>query len=304
MIDIGPDEFKDSGLLPIHLALKTNMSPEFCKLLIDACPESVRIRTGLGKLAMHIACGYYLSDWMNIDVLHPQWIDGQSTLVKYLFQMYPENIHALDGENCLPKDHVHKPLITGDDGVFDSALQHENVISIEGMIAFLDRQTLYALKAQDLIMMNTLDTNGWLPLHQALRDNASLGAIKMLVNGNTTALRVINKNYSSPLHIACEFSSADVVQFLLERDDTLLDHCDSKKNSTLHYACRGGNCGAVKYLLERHVSSASERNGNGDLPFHLLCNTGEDKVDRESLEYVDTIWRLLLAFPITVHSFD
>ena len=69
---------------------------------------------------------------------------------------------------------------------------------------------VYASKALDLIIMNTLDNNGWLPLHQALFDNASLGAIMLLVKGNTTALRVIDKKLSSPLHIACEFSSTEV----------------------------------------------------------------------------------------------
>ena len=136
-----------------------------------------------------------------------------------------------------------------------------------------------------------------------MHDNASLGAIKLLVKGNPSALRVVDNKVSFPLHIACEFNSADVVQFLLELDDDFLNHCDSNKDSTLHYACRGGNCGAVKYLLERHVSLASERNADGDLPLHLLCYTRSDKVDRDSVAYVDTIWRLLLAYPMTVRSF-
>jgi ankyrin repeat protein len=186
----------------------------------------------------------------------------------------------------------------------DDAFERENLMLIKDLVDFLERQMGYASKALDPIIMNTLDNNGWLPLHQALFDNASLGAIKLLVKGNTTALRVIDKKLSSPLHIACEFSSADVVQLLLELDDTLLDLRDKKKDSTLHYACRGGNCGAVKYLLERHVSSVSGRNADGDLPFHLLCKAKEDKLDRESLEYVDTIWQLLLAYPMTVRSFD
>ena len=51
-------------------------------------------------------------------------------------------------------------------------------------------------------------------------------------------------------------------------------------------------------LLERNVPSISERNADDKLPIHLLC--GSDKVDRNSLEYVDAIWRLLLAHPQTV----
>ncbi len=51
------------------------------------------------------------------------------------------------------------------------------------------------------------------------------------------------------------------------------------------------------------VENDSERNTNGNLPFHLLCYTEEDEVDRDSLKYVDTIWQLLLAYPMTVRSF-
>ena len=54
----------------------------------------------------------------------------------------------------------------------------------------------------------------------------------------------------------------------------------------------------VKYLLRSHaplVASATV-NANNELPIHLLCNAGkEDKVDKESTEYIETIW--LLANP-------
>mmetsp|Transcript_14166 Transcript_14166/g.25800 ORF Transcript_14166/g.25800 Transcript_14166/m.25800 type:complete len:110 (+) Transcript_14166:541-870(+) len=107
-----------------------------------------------------------------------------------------------------------------------------------------------------------------------------------------------------PLHIACEFSTSDIVQFLVELNDGCLDHCDLNTNYPLHYACRGGKCGVVKYLLESRVPSVSERNGDNKLPIHFLCESGNDKVDHESPEYVETIWRLLLAYPMTVLNFD
>jgi len=107
-----------------------------------------------------------------------------------------------------------------------------------------------------------------------------------------------------PLHIACEFSTSDIVQFLVELDDSFLNACDLNGNFPLHYVCRGGKCDVVKYLLERGIPSDSERNGDNKLPIHLLCESGKDKVDRESLEYVETIWCLLLAYPETVLNFD
>jgi hypothetical protein len=303
---IGVDQFlhaTDIDYLPIHVALLNDMSPEFCKALIDACPESVRITCGAGDLAIHAACESYLTEWKCDPTLRRRWRDDPCTLVKYLFEIFPESINVIGSNGATPIQCVSVPA-EEEISECDDALQRENLMLIKDLVDFLERQMVYASKALDLIIVNTLDNNGWLPLHQALFDNASLGAIMLLVKGNTTALRVIDKKLSSPLHIACEFSSTEVVQLLLELDDTLLDQRDKNQDSTLHYACRGGNCGAVKYLLERHVSSVSERNADGDLPFHLLCKAKEDKLDRESLEYVDTIWQLLLAYPMTVRSFD
>jgi len=36
----------------------------------------------------------------------------------------------------------------------------------------------------------------------------------------------------------------------------------------------------------------------------LLCESGEDAVDCDSPEYVETIWRLLMAYPVTVLNFN
>lgn len=56
-------------------------------------------------------------------------------------------------------------------------------------------------------------------------------------------------------------------------------------------------CDCGEYLLERHVRSISEGNAANKLPIHLLLC-----VDRESPEYLETIWRLLLAHPETLFN--
>ena len=64
-----------------------------------------------------------------------------------------------------------------------------------------------------------------------------------------------------------------------------------------------GNCEVVKYLLESHahlVASATA-NAKGELPIHLLCESGKGEEDgNESTEYIETIWLLLLANPEVV----
>ena len=70
----------------------------------------------------------------------------------------------------------------------------------------------------------------------------------------------------------------------------------------VHSACRGANLEVIKYFLDEHTSlvSSAEVNENGELPIHLLCEAGKDKVDVDSTEYIEIIWRMLLANPEAV----
>ena len=137
----------------------------------------------------------------------------------------------------------------------------------------------------------------------ALKENASLGSIKLLVRGNPAAAQVSDQKVAYPLHIACEFSSTKVVKYLVELAGDNLNIVDAKNNTTLHYACRRGNLCAIKYLLEANVPSVSERNNNNKLAIHLLFECGSVLLDRDSLEYVETIHQLLLANPEVVRDF-
>ena len=105
------------------------------------------------------------------------------------------------------------------------------------------------------------------------------------------------------MHIACKFSSVKVVKYLVELAGDNLNIVDAKNNSPLHYACRGGNVCVIKYLLEANVPSVLDRNNNNKLAIHLLVECGEETLDRDSLEYVETVWQLFLANPEVVRDF-
>ena len=131
-----------------------------------------------------------------------------------------------------------------------------------------------------------------------LKNNAPLGSVKLLTRANPAALNVADRKGAYPLHIACEFSSVNVVKYLVElAEDDTLNNVDANEDSPLHYACRGGNCNAMKYLLEANVPSVSERNNDNKLAIHLLFEYGENVLNRESFKYVETVWQLLLANP-------
>ena len=144
--------------------------------------------------------------------------------IQVLYDAYPDAIFASD---------------SGGDTPLDLARSEEGN---QPAIDFLQTQLVYARQAQDMTAMTTVDENGWLPLHRALKDNASLGSIKLLVNGKSSCSEGSRSEWSIyPLHIACKFSSVKVVKYLVELAGDTLNNVDANNNSPLHYACRGGN---------------------------------------------------------------
>ena len=344
MLEIDPNlprEVDESGWLPIHNAVEYK-STIFCKILIDAYPESLRMVELIGgRLPIHIACSgnqddsadtiqYMLEldtelineeniyEWLPI---HCAAANGMTKSIELLFKHDPDaaSKETNDGTRQLPLHlacsyntnlssiqvlydaYPDNILARTDNGrtPLDLAREEKNHPAIE----FLQTQLVYARQARDMTVMTTVDENGQLLLHRALKNNTSLGSIKLLVRGNRAALQVADRNGIYPLHIACLFNSLKVVKYLVELAGDTLNRCDANEDSPLHYACRGGKCGVLKYLLEANVPSVSERNNDNKLAIHLLFECGGNILDRESMEYVETVLQLLLANPEVVRDF-
>ena len=292
-------EADDNGVLPIHLALQ-NRSSAFCKLLIEACPETLRIKSETHGLPIHIAteveCHYGRVDRLQYILgLDPECINArahydyneslpihvaastranhQADVIRFLLSCDPScaskatscislplhlvcasyrGIRNLDAVKLLFDAYPDAIVATNREGEtpLDIARDHNSFNSeARSLVDFLE----------DKLSL------GWLQLHRALNHGASLGTIKLLVNGNPAALQVADLDGDLPLHIAC----------------------------------REGNCEAVTYILSKCGSSASERDAEDKLPIHLLMCESSD-VDRQSPVYLETIRLLLCAHPGSV----
>jgi len=244
------------------------------ELLLTHDPDAASKKTNNESFPLHLACGSY---------------QGCLEVVKALFDAFPQAINVCDREGQTP---------------FELA-SNLKTLDLE-IINFLEAQLAYAREAKDTTVMTTPDEIGWLPLHHALKDAASLGSIKLFVTGNTAALQVADPKGVYPLHIACEFSSVKIVKYLIgELDGISMDQLDINKDTPLHYACRGRKLEVVKYLLDEHTSlvSSAGLNEEGKLPIHSLCESGNDNVDSDSTEYIEVIWRMLLANPEVIMSY-
>ena len=352
MVEIDPTLSRelvgDGGYLPVHLAVQYKSTIKiFCKILIDAYPESLRIESGDGLLPIHQACEgkrddtadttdtiqYMLeldSELINAEKsdgklpIHLAAMYGNTKSIELLLKFDPDSaskennnvhrqlplhlacVHDTNGSNLSSIQvlyDTYPEAIFARDGYGDTPLDDARSNGNRQAIDFLLAQLVYARQAQDMTAMATVDDDGWLPLHRALKDNASLGSIKLLARANPATLQVADQNGAYPLHIACKFSSVKVVKYLVALAGDTLNNVDANKDSPLHYACRGGNCDVLKYLLEANVPSVSERNNDNKLAIHLLLECGEETFDRESMEYVETVWQLLLANPEVVRDF-
>ena len=273
MLEVDPELVnaeRGGGYLPIHLAATLNEGTKSIELLLKYDPDaaSKEVINGSQQLPLHLACNY----------------NTNLGSIQVLYDAYPEAI-----------------LISDDDGgtSLDRARSNRNQPAID----FLQTQLVYARQAQDTAAITTLDENGQLPLHHALKVNVSLGSIKLLSRANPAAVQVADQNGACPLHIACTFSSAKVVKYLVEFAGDTLNNVDANDDSLLHYACRGGNLGIVKYLLQTNLPSVLERNNDNKLAIHLLFECGENIIDRGSIEYVEIVWQLVLANPEVVRDF-
>ena len=168
---------------------------------------------------------------------------------------------------------------------------------------FINSQLVYARQARD--SLTTPDDNGQLPLHTALQNNVRLGSIKLLVKGNPTAVHSPDNRGSLPLHVAClHHDSTAIIQYLVGLDTTALEAVDNKHNTALHYACSGAKYETITMMLEMYDAvSISKQNAEGKLPLDLLLESNE-VVDRKSIEYIETIFRLLRAYPETVMNYN
>jgi len=338
MVSIDPTLVRESsghGYLLIHCAVK-GKSTEFCKVLIDLYPESVRIASNNGDLPIHDACWsnnvdkiQYMLDLYpestnvrNSDgelPIHHAATNGSAKTIELLLKHDPDmaSKNTTDNNRQLPLhiacQYCKRPKAI--QVLYDVFPEASLVLDADGkpptqlvkkgrkkVFKFFRDQYEYVKKLKDVGIMHSPDKNGWLPLHHALKDNVSLGTIKLIVKNCPAAVRMADDKLAFPIHIACEFTSVKVVKYLVEYDSIPMGQLDTNKDSILHYACRGGNLDVVKYLLDNSFVSSAEMNGHGELPTHLLCEAGKDKVDVDSAEYVETIWLMLLANPEAVMS--
>ncbi|KAK1734110.1 ankyrin repeat domain-containing protein [Skeletonema marinoi] len=263
------------GFYPIHYAItgvKQRVHPiaalEVVKYLLD-CDPNVKLQKIRGKSLLHYACRKRYND---------SNIDAALEIIEAIYDTHPEAIE----ENRIASDiqRYHQQVQT-----------------------FINSQLVYSRQAKDRHVMTTPDDNGRLPLHTALQNNVRLGSIKLLVKGNPHSLQTPDNSGTLTLHMACQHhNSANVIQYLVGLDATTLDAVDREGNTALHYACHYARHEIIALLLDKFDAvSVSKRNSQNKLPIDLLWESSAVEVeDKDSVEYTESVFRLLAAYPETL----
>jgi len=244
---------------------------DIVKFLLD-CDPNVKLQKYEGtESLLDFACDIEYND---------STIEAALKVIETIYDAYPE---AIESNRIASNIHLY----------------HQQVQS------FINGELVYSRQAKDLPLMTTTDDSGQLPLHRALQNNVRLGSIKLLVKGNALAVQSTDNSGALPLHIASQrHESADVIQYLVGLDTTTLDAVDRDGNTALHFACHCARHEFIALLLGKYDGvSVSKRNAHGKLPIDLLWDSN-DVLDRDSVEYTESVFRLLKAYPQMIMNTD
>jgi ankyrin repeat protein len=314
----GSERIAAMGVLPLHIAC-TLGSVAVAEYLLKLYPESINVADSDGAYPIHKAIIRVNSETPTI----------ASEMVQMLL-------------NCDPNVASQKPrgrgeftplylvcsistLFRGDDGVatsrvnaafkiaqllydaYPEAIENNNLSSIINMFpeeiqAFINTQLTYACQARNTRQMNTPDVNGQLPLHRVLRDNVTLGSIKLLLKRNPSVILTPDNSGALPLHVAIQHhDSPKVVDYLIGLDPNTLTAVDREGNTALHLACRGAKYDTIALLLEKYDAvSVSQGNVLNKLPIHLLLESDATASREDDIKYMESVFQLLRAYPETV----
>ena len=275
------DHAANNGMYPIVASISNisrrddpRAAVEIVQFLLDS-DLNVNLQRFEGKSLLQYACEH--NDLFRHSNIH---LEAGIEMIKILFDSHPEAIE--------------------EDRIVSNVHRYHQQVQL-----FMKGELVYARQAKDHRQMTSSDENGQLPLHRALQNNVRLGSIKLLVNGNSSAIRNSDKNGVIPLHVACQYhDSACVVGYIASLADETIDTIDRQGNTALHYACLGAKYETIALLLDKYDAvSVSRRNAHKKLPIELLWESNAVE-DRGSVEYTDSVFRLLKAFPDTLTSTD
>jgi len=176
----------DMGDTALHLACKSNASPDLLRDMLLCCPEAATIEKG-GKTMLH----------MIVEYVRAKETSMSTDSIRLLLEAYPEAVRIADRLGNTPLHYACYP--TTDVEAFEILLQASfGALSITNEM----KQT---------------------PLHCACISNAPIPIVNALIEANPHMVMNLDHLGNSPLHLACKYNTSAILmsRLLIEAEEVL-----------------------------------------------------------------------------------
>ena len=297
------------GFNPLHSAC-VSTSPEFCQVLIDADPFSVRCINNMFWMPLHSLCN-------SIEVDESNTIE----ILKLLIEIYPEAVRREDNRGNLPI-HIAASMLRSFEfcqlliEAAPDSVRHDNDvrdIPLHVLCANNEMDDAAAIQILKLMIEKypdavwCRDNDGNLPIHLACLSK-SPAFCKALIDAAPDSVRRENTAGSTPLHSLCnnkhldEASAMQMLKFLLMKYPEAVQ-CANNGALPIHLAAGTKSPAFCRLLIDKYPGSETIIDAKGRLPLHRACTKGS----LETVEYLhglsaDTIHHAAANGHYPIHS--
>jgi hypothetical protein len=300
------------GAYPLHIAAGCQ-SISFVKVLTDAYPESVTKMDRKLRLPFHTACEH-----------------GTFDTVQYLYKLNPACTNATDyqelGPIHLASARKHDPglevlrfLVSNDKGGFSAkpvyrdnaivshpdtplhyASEHgESLDAIQYLFnVYPDAINIEVTRFNPRIAQPSSYHVEFLTPIQLARQSGHTGTVEFFQSQMAT-LSMYRAQTSPLLSAVRDNAAVGIIKLLANECKNYKLVCDERNNTPLHHACILGRVDVMNYLLEKWPMHGNGQNDDAKFPIDLLFETSNCD-DRDSFEYVEGVWSLLVANPQSI----
>ena len=234
---------RTGGSLPIHLASR-GKSPEYCRVLIEAYPQTEQIPNNGGALLLHLACLH--------NTVHT---------VEYLYRLYPDAIDHETPERFYP---IHCAIY--------STMNRDCPAAAVDIVQFLldcDPNVKLQLR-YDLSLL-------YYACNKEYNDSsidAGIQIIEVIFDSRPLAIEDFRIREDIELfhHQVQAFINGELVYARQARDLRLMNTPDDNGQLPLHTALQNNvRLGSIKLLVEGNPSAFRNVDINFAMPLHIAC---------------------------------
>jgi ankyrin repeat protein len=253
-------------MLPVHLACRNGASKGVVLTLLNAFPESTRVRDRKGRLPIELV---EASSSQNKEAV-------MSAMRRFQQEVDRSNGLYRSGGSTIGMTSTNSTM-----GANEVDYEHRTVlfrlVLKKDWAGAAARANSFPDEAATWIVTKGFNGNlRFLPLHKACVLSPPANVIETLIAANADGVSARDQDGWLPLHCACFYGASDEVvsALLVANPKGAQVKCDEGR-LPLHYAClKGAPQGVVDALLKSFPKGAMTKDEGGRLPIHHACSKG------------------------------